>query len=443
MTQPLFFLLPALRCCDARGRQPAGPHWVMAAKCALIVDDSRTALRALGDVLSANQLRVETAASAEEALEYLSRNRPDVIFMDHLMPGMDGFQAVRAIKTNPATATIPIMMYTSQAGELYVGQARALGAVGVLPKQVKPVEVSDVLRSLHLVGGAETQAPPLMPPAESPPRLQAPPPAGPVDAPLLDTGARVELECWLHGVLDDHRRSIHHEMDACMARVLRERPPQPPAPARSPALRVLLGALLVLNLVALVGLVFRREADAESRWRTAVEQNAGVLAALNSRNEARPLAAGDDRARPAATEPTARRLSGFVAALEWGVNQSAAYPPGAEPFDGTRLQTLQGLLERLPALGFAGTVRLDSHVGDFCYVAGAGRYACAGAGRAPGGALRAHRAARPTRPGSCPRESRLPLRTSWRAMRTLPCASSWCPMAMRCPRCRTRPIHRA
>ena len=66
------------------------------------------------------------------------RHRPDVIFMDHMMPGMDGFQAVQAIKNNPRTATIPIMMYTSQEGELYVGQARALGAVGVLPKQVKP-----------------------------------------------------------------------------------------------------------------------------------------------------------------------------------------------------------------------------------------------------------------------------------------------------------------
>jgi CheY-like chemotaxis protein len=46
-------------------------------------------------------------------------------FMDHLMPGMDGFEAVSAIKNNPHTATIPIMMYTSQEGELYVGQARA------------------------------------------------------------------------------------------------------------------------------------------------------------------------------------------------------------------------------------------------------------------------------------------------------------------------------
>jgi len=41
------------------------------------------------------------------------------------MPGMDGFEAVSAIKNNPHTATIPIMMYTSQEGELYVGQARA------------------------------------------------------------------------------------------------------------------------------------------------------------------------------------------------------------------------------------------------------------------------------------------------------------------------------
>ena len=48
------------------------------------------------------------AESAEEALDVPQRHsRPDVIFMDHLMPGMDGFQAVRALKKNPATATIP------------------------------------------------------------------------------------------------------------------------------------------------------------------------------------------------------------------------------------------------------------------------------------------------------------------------------------------------
>ena len=104
-------------------------------------------------MLETHELDVDTAESAEDALVYLNDNRPDVIFMDHLMPGMDGFEAVSAIKNNPDTATIPIMMYTSQQGELYVGQARALGAVGVLPKQVEPVEVSKVLESLRVIRG--------------------------------------------------------------------------------------------------------------------------------------------------------------------------------------------------------------------------------------------------------------------------------------------------
>src|SRR6202167_1044480 len=91
------------------------------------------------------------AESAGLALEYLKHDRPDAIFMDTLMPGMYGLQAVQAIKGNPQTAMIPIMMYTSQEGELYVGQARALGALGVLPKQVRPVDVSKVLYELHLL----------------------------------------------------------------------------------------------------------------------------------------------------------------------------------------------------------------------------------------------------------------------------------------------------
>src|SRR6202042_1963235 len=96
--------------------------------------------------------------SAEAAIDYLSSNRPDVIFMDHQMPGMDGLQAVQAIKNDPRTATIPIMMYTSQEGELYLGQARALGALGVLPKQIKPADVSKVLYQLHLVPDRRTSA---------------------------------------------------------------------------------------------------------------------------------------------------------------------------------------------------------------------------------------------------------------------------------------------
>ena len=120
-------------------------------KRALIVDDSRSARVILSRMLEQHGMAVDTAESAEQALEYLGQNRPDVIFMDHLMPGMDGFQAVQAIKSDPQTATIPLMMYTSQEGELYVSQARALGAIGVLPKTVRPVDVSRVLYQLHLL----------------------------------------------------------------------------------------------------------------------------------------------------------------------------------------------------------------------------------------------------------------------------------------------------
>ena len=123
----------------------------MGAKRALIVDDSKSARLFLARILEKYEIDVDNAENAEAAIEYLTSHRPDVIFMDHLMPGMDGFQAVQAIKSNPLTATIPIMMYTSQEGELYLGQARALGAVGVLPKQIKPTDVSKVLYQLHLL----------------------------------------------------------------------------------------------------------------------------------------------------------------------------------------------------------------------------------------------------------------------------------------------------
>src|SRR5450755_635019 len=159
----------------------------MSAKRALIVDDSKSARLFLARVLQDYEIDVDSAESAEAAIDYLSSNRPDVIFMDHQMPGMDGLQAVQAIKNDPRTATIPIMMYTSQEGELYVGQARALGAMGVLPKQVRPVDVSKVLYELHLLPDRRDMAEPALHPVELDSgipverRSQRPAESGPID----------------------------------------------------------------------------------------------------------------------------------------------------------------------------------------------------------------------------------------------------------------------
>ena len=138
----------------------------MAQKRALVVDDSKSARVILSRMLEKYDIEVDLAESAEQAIEYLKHDRPDAIFMDHLMPGMDGLQAVKAIKGNPQTAMIPIMMYTSQEGELYVGQARALGAMGVLPKQVRPVDVSKVLYELHLLPDRRDMEEPALLPVE-------------------------------------------------------------------------------------------------------------------------------------------------------------------------------------------------------------------------------------------------------------------------------------
>jgi len=129
----------------------------MTSKRALVVDDSKSARAFLSRILERHEITVDAAESAEAAIEYLTRTRPDVIFMDHMMPGMDGFQAVQTIKNNPRTSAIPILMYTSQEGDLYLGQARALGAEGVLPKQIKQADVTKMLYQLQLVSDRRTR----------------------------------------------------------------------------------------------------------------------------------------------------------------------------------------------------------------------------------------------------------------------------------------------
>src|SRR6202050_5227829 len=192
----------------------------MVRKRALVVDDSKSARVILSRMLEKYDIEVDMAESAELAIEYLKHDRPDAIFMDHLMPGMDGLQAVKAIKGNPQTAMIPIMMYTSQEGELYVGQARALGAMGVLPKQVRPVDVSKVLYELHLLPDRRDMAEPALHPVEiysgvaveQPPRTAGGAPA--------DWGRRLETAVKDEAV--DIRRFIVASLDSFSTRIIND-----------------------------------------------------------------------------------------------------------------------------------------------------------------------------------------------------------------------------
>ena len=319
-------------------------------------------------ILETHALDVETAESAETALDYLNDHRPDVIFMDHLMPGMDGFQAVTAIKKNPDTATIPIMMYTSQQGEVYVGQARALGAVGVLPKQVEPVEVSKVLQSLRVIDGDDDQS------------------THTVEEEIVGDGL-AELSAYdkdLRELIEDLfdqqravlRRDLLDSYETIAARVANEiRAPaidQPESQGgvlgdRVPG--ILQAAIAALAVVVLIfgWLYWQREQG----WQEVSRQNANLLQALEQQQsiEAQSIIEGQQRLDSYQQSISSSFLSA-MAAIEWGINQNAQYAFGELPLGDTRLAQFEEATAQLIGLGFSGEVRIETHAGEFCMFGG-------------------------------------------------------------------------
>lgn len=121
----------------------------MTIKSALLVDDSKVARFALSKLLEKMNLKVNMVGSGEDALEFLnSSERPDVIFMDHLMPGMNGVDAAREIKMNPATTEIPIVMCTSKKSEEFDNEASDYGIYDILTKPAEPERVGQIISKL-------------------------------------------------------------------------------------------------------------------------------------------------------------------------------------------------------------------------------------------------------------------------------------------------------
>lgn len=168
----------------------------------LVVDDSKSARLMLRKMLQGLNLTVDTVDSAEEALNYLRGQRPDAIFMDHTMPGMDGLTAVRQIRGNPANAAIPIAMYTSKEEAGYLDEARAAGAIGVLIKPAMPETLGALLKQMHAAFDAAQK--PTAPPA--PP---APPPA-PIAGVSAPTGEAATVE-WVEKVTLEKAEQVFYE----------------------------------------------------------------------------------------------------------------------------------------------------------------------------------------------------------------------------------------
>ena len=393
----------------------------MTAPLALVVDDSRSARAFLTRILERYELAVDGVESAEQAIDYLTRQRPDVIFMDHLMPGMDGFQAVQAIKENPLTATIPILMYTSQEGELYLSQARALGAIGVLPKQTKHTDVAKALNQLRLLGGERLESEILAtPPPESTAEISEL--ASERSATLEDTADIATASMQQPTAPDAHQEPPRDSRTAERRRV-----PRPPnLPALSPELRAIIESMVLHQIrdlqrfvadhvdtqaervVADVRLLLKDQpppiapishfGPPESSSSGGIWIGlAGVIIACfagwqwqQQRLDAASLAAQLSQAQqqiesghlatPASPAGLASAPATGAAAPAAGADSAPAasstiepVPYGEMPLSGSRLDRIQALLARLNAQGFQGEVDIRSIPGRFCMVAGPGQ----------------------------------------------------------------------
>jgi CheY-like chemotaxis protein len=363
----------------------------MARKRALVVDDSKSARVILSRMLEKYDIEVDMAEAAEQAIEYLKHNRPDAIFMDHLMPGMDGLQAVQAIKGNPQTAMIPIMMYTSQEGELYVGQARALGAMGVLPKQVRPVDVSKVLYELHLLPDRRDMTEAALAPVE----LQGGTPVQRAPTAVAGAGATVDwgrrIESAVKDQAIDVRRFIVASLDSFASRIVSElrnsmptpspEPPAPPvrsSPAVWPWAAAFVAACLVAGSFAACWVLVR---DDLAKSRADVAGLTSANAELQRARSDLSASVKDLTAALSAASASIGATAGGPAGASALAGRSEPVPYGEIPFDRGRLEVLRDLLTKLEAQGFHGVVKITSLSGQFCLSGNAADgYAPAGAG---------------------------------------------------------------
>jgi len=112
----------------------------------LIVDDSKTELHHLSEILGKRGYSVRTAENGEEAMRRLGEEKPDLILMDVVMPGQNGFQLTRSITRDPRFSDVPVIMCTSKNQETDKVWGMRQGARDYI---VKPVNTEELLGKIR------------------------------------------------------------------------------------------------------------------------------------------------------------------------------------------------------------------------------------------------------------------------------------------------------
>jgi len=108
----------------------------------MIVDDSPTEVHVMKTALEKHGFQTMSAADGSECLTLVREVQPDLIFMDVVMPGLNGFQATRTLSRDPKTKSIPVVMVTTKDQETDRIWGMRQGAIDYL---VKPVDASDLV----------------------------------------------------------------------------------------------------------------------------------------------------------------------------------------------------------------------------------------------------------------------------------------------------------
>ncbi|HEX2009833.1 MAG TPA: response regulator [Roseateles sp.] len=115
----------------------------------LLVDDSKTELHHLSEILVKRGYLVRTAENGEEALKRLDEEKPDLILMDVVMPGQNGFQLTRSITRDARFTDVPVIMCTSKGQETDKVWGLRQGARDYV---VKPVKAEELLAKIKALG---------------------------------------------------------------------------------------------------------------------------------------------------------------------------------------------------------------------------------------------------------------------------------------------------
>lgn len=120
----------------------------MAIQTVLVVDDSPTDTHVISEMLQKHGYSVITASSGEEGIETARAQKPDLVIMDVVMPGMSGFEATRAIARDAETGGIPVIICTTKDQETDKAWGLRQGAKDYV---VKPVQEAELIAKISAI----------------------------------------------------------------------------------------------------------------------------------------------------------------------------------------------------------------------------------------------------------------------------------------------------